>query len=651
MEELLDLRVADPVNAARATFIVLRQGHPLSDPARAADVLPYRLGVSALNGVSGVWMPIIVVPEEYDGPVMHLNARYAPPSLLTTEADDGELRCGDSVADGLLVEQFKIKQDPRVLMPVNLSEVQEIARFGNYGGYMTSRTLQDWVVSRQRAWGTPIPMVLSADGKTAVPLSDDKLPLLQGQEAGTRVACDRLDAGEGSYEADTLDTFFDSAWYYLRYLDPGNQEAVISREAAEKMPVDIYVGGIEHAAVHMFFARFLSYFLCDIGVTHEPEPFRDLIPQGIVRGKTFLDPDGRYVQRSEAVAKGNVFETRDGRPLSVAYEKMSKSKGNGVDPLEVLDKVGVDMARLQLLDSAAPRQAINWEESDLKGLKKWLDRVAWVVSTYVEQRKRLADISKETSVDARSEEKLRENYNFFVRNTSMCLEVLNLHNTALARLQGFTNALRVGSFPFVRFAFVVLKLEPAVLGSSPEAERCVYALVTMMQVFTPYLAAELWAALQSVPAVRAAVSPSCLLTGVPWPQVDPDCEIDFILVTRLPEGPSKGGKVPPTLSCLAQVNDIGCGRVPVPRQQIEHLSVQELIERAMSQEHKDIFEKFEEKGFTCESFSTSIREGFHVTVNVSLRGEVDPREISLILNELQRKWRTSKAKKRVEAEQ
>lgn len=598
MEELLDLRVADPVNAARATFIVLRQGHPLSDPARAADVLPYRLGVSALNGVSGVWMPIIVVPEEYDGPVMHLNAR-----------------CGDSVTDGLLVEQFKIKQDPRVLMPVNLSEVQEIARFGNYGGYMTSRTLQDWVVSRQRAWGTPIPMVLSADGKTAVPLSDDKLPLLQGQEAGTRVACDRLDAGEGSYEADTLDTFFDSAWYYLRYLDPGNQEAVISREAAEKMPVDIYVGGIEHAAVHMFFARFLSYFLCDIGVTHEPEPFRDLIPQGIVRGKTFLDPDGRYVQRSEAVAKGNVFETRDGRPLSVAYEKMSKSKGNGVDPLEVLDKVGVDMARLQLLDSAAPRQAINWEESDLKGLKKWLDRVAWVVSTYVEQRKRLADISKETSVDARSEEKLRENYNFFVRNTSMCLEVLNLHNTALARLQGFTNALR--------------KLEPAVLGSSPEAERCVYALVTMMQVFTPYLAAELWAALQSVPAVRAAVSPSCLLTGVPWPQVDPDCEIDFILV----------------------VNDIGCGRVPVPRQQIEHLSVQELIERAMSQEHKDIFEKFEEKGFTCESFSTSIREGFHVTVNVSLRGEVDPREISLILNELQRKWRTSKAKKRVEAEQ
>ncbi|KIH45122.1 hypothetical protein ANCDUO_24842, partial [Ancylostoma duodenale] len=138
-----------------------------------------------------------------------------------------------------------------------------------------------------------------------------------------------------------------------------------------------------------------------------------------------------------------------------------------VDPLDVLERNGVDMTRLQLLDSAAPRQAINWEESDQKGLRKWLDRVAWIISAYVDERKKAIESGAETPINSKLEETLRENYNFFVRNTSMCLEVLNLHNTALARLQGFTNALR--------------KIDPSVFGSSPEAERCIYALITMMQ--------------------------------------------------------------------------------------------------------------------------------------------------------------------------
>ncbi|KAL6730610.1 hypothetical protein Aduo_001570 [Ancylostoma duodenale] len=597
MEEVLDLRVADPIAVSRANFIVVRQGHPLSDHGRTDVDSPYRLGISVLNGISGVWMPVIVVPKDYDGPEMHLDAR-----------------CGDMTADYALVELFKIAPDRRSLMPLNVTDVQEIAAFGRYGGYVTSRTLQEWVVSRQRAWGTPIPMILSADGKTAVPFADHELPLLQGQEPGRKVTCDRLKDGEGFYESDTLDTFFDSAWYYLRYLDPTNESAPLSKEAAAKMPVDIYVGGIEHAAVHMFFARFISYFLTDIGLTQEAEPFRNLIPQGIVRGKTYVDSNGKYVPKEDIFIKENKYFTKDGSELNMIFEKMSKSKRNGVDPLDVLERNGVDMTRLQLLDSAAPRQAINWEESDQKGLRKWLDRVAWIISAYVDERKKAIESGAETPINSKLEETLRENYNFFVRNTSMCLEVLNLHNTALARLQGFTNALR--------------KIDPSVFGSSPEAERCIYALITMMQVYTPYCAAEMWAALHSVPPIRASVSSSSLLDEAPWPQVDPDCDIDFILT----------------------VNEIGCGRVAVPRQELEHLSMEKLIQRAKSQEHRDVLERLNEKNFKVKSITCSARGGFHVTLNVTLEGEVDPREISQILNDLSSKWKAmSKKRKRAEA--
>ncbi|VDM81466.1 unnamed protein product, partial [Strongylus vulgaris] len=305
----------------KATFVVLRQGHPLSDPNRANVDSPYRLGISVLNGISGVWMPVIVVPETYDGPEMHLNAR-----------------CGDEVADSVLVEEFKIKSDRRRLMPMSLRDVEELAAFGRYGGYMTSRTLQDWVVSRQRSWGTPIPMILSADGKTAVPIADNKLPLLQGEMAGKKVDyCRKVkDSLKLTLWTPSLILL---GWYYLRFLDPHNENALISQEAAARMPVDIYVGGIEHAAVHMFFARFISYFLTDIGVTvvgfcsfvnEEAEPFRNLIPQGIVRGRTFTDSNGKYVPNAEVIMQDKKYLAKDGTELTMDYEKMSKSKGNGL---------------------------------------------------------------------------------------------------------------------------------------------------------------------------------------------------------------------------------------------------------------------------------------------------------------------------------
>lgn len=193
--------------------------------------------------------------------------------------------------------------------------------------------------------------------------------------------------------------------------------------------------------------------------------------QGIVRGRTFVDAAGAYVKTDEVDEK--CLKAKDGRSVTVQWEKMSKSRGNGVEPLAMLAKDGVDLSRLQLLDSAAPRQPINWGESDLRGLRKWLDRVAWIVNAYVEGRQAKKSMKK----DKAFEEAMRENYNYFVRNvsyllrgilqTTILLDVLHIHNTAIARLQGMTNALR--------------KVDAERLATSPQTERCLRALVTMMQ--------------------------------------------------------------------------------------------------------------------------------------------------------------------------
>lgn len=306
-----------------------------------------------------------------------------------------------------------------------------------------------------------------------------KLPVL-GSDRGNTVEENRFGVA-GTFDSDTLDTFFDSAWYYLRYLDNNNQNELVSKEALQRMPVDVYVGGIEHAAVHMFFARFIAYFLHDIGVIKTPEPFTELIPQGIVRGKTFIEKhSGKYLMPDDVTQTSGKMTRKDNPSVEVeaVFEKMSKSKNNGVDLASMLDTEGVDLTRLRLLEAAAPRAPINWGENDLKGIKKMLDRIATINSEFLVGKQS----GKKITLSKENETHIRETYNFFVRNVGMCLEVLHLHNTALMRLQGFTNALKVSfscSKPVIKH---IQKIDPQYLASSPEGERAVKSLIVMLQV-------------------------------------------------------------------------------------------------------------------------------------------------------------------------
>uniref|UniRef100_A0A7E4UWU7 leucine--tRNA ligase n=1 Tax=Panagrellus redivivus TaxID=6233 RepID=A0A7E4UWU7_PANRE len=567
--EKFDLRVVDPSEIANARFVVVSRDHPLvrelKKPPTDITVLP----PTVPNFVTGKPMPIVVLSEALAEQDNAAGVEYVLKARLGRETD----------IDVLAALKLKPLEKP---VEISTEEVLKLAEKHRTAGYLTSRTLVDWVVSRQRGWGTPIPMAITKKGD-AFPVEEVHLPVLtehRGDEFHSR-------GKVGHLETDTLDTFFDSTWYYLRFLDPKNDKTFADKEITSKlMPVDVYVGGVEHAAVHMFFARFVSYFLHDLGLVSYEEPFDKLVPQGIVRGRTFIDPNtGAYVlsEDVEQSSDGESFvHAKTGAIIEAVFEKMSKSKHNGVDPIEVINRDGTDLARLQLLHAASPKANLDWGVTDLKGLKTWIDRVAWAVNAYIDGRKAaIRDGKKAVPKDV--EKVYRESYNYFVRNTSMLLEVLRIHNTAISRLQGLTNALR--------------KVNPEFAGQSVEYERCVHALVVMLQVFAPNLAAELWSALSQVEAIDSKTwNHKEDVIKQQWPQVDADADVDF---------------------CLSAF-DISCGRIPVGRQLLEKASDAEIVELAKKQYHQTFFGELTKAGINIADFAVVRRDGFHVTVELKL---------------------------------
>ncbi|XP_045348563.1 probable leucine--tRNA ligase, mitochondrial isoform X3 [Leopardus geoffroyi] len=250
------------------------------------------------------------------------------------------------------------------------------ARRKRVGGDVTSDKLKDWLVSRQRYWGTPIPMVhCPACGPVPVPLQDLPVTLphitaftgkggspLATASDWVNCACPRC-KGAAKRETDTMDTFVDSAWYYFRYTDPQNAHSPFSAALADYwMPVDLYIGGKEHAVLHLLYARFFSHFCHDQNMVKHREPFHKLLAQGLIKGQTFRLPSGQYLQREEVDLTGSVpVHANTKETVEVTWEKMSKSKHNGVDPQEVVGRYGIDTIRLYILFAAPPEKDILWD--------------------------------------------------------------------------------------------------------------------------------------------------------------------------------------------------------------------------------------------------------------------------------------------------
>lgn len=482
-------------------------------------------GLKAINPFSGeelpVWIGNYVMMEYGTGAVMSVPAhderdfefatKFGLPVKRVIEPPrrgDAEEEAGNTDFDGPSTEygvmvnsgewSGKSSEDGK-------REMAEYAEANGFGEAATTYRLRDWGVSRQRFWGSPIPIIY-CDSCGVVPEKYENLPVELPETApftGTgesplakvpefyETSCPSC-SGKARRETDTMDTFVDSCWYYFRYLDPHNDGLPFSPEiAAYWTPVDQYIGGDDHAVMHLIYTRFWGKVMRDIGLITSNEPITRLLTQGMVVGETFFDDEtGKRIYHPPATvnverdAKGKVTGARsaDGKPLKWSIERMSKSKGNGVDPDEMVKIYGADAARMFILFAAPVDNELVWNEAGIEGGVRFLQRVYRFVWRWREAlRNAPPDEPDEFSADARS---LRRKTHQTIKRISDSLESLQF-NTPVAALMELSNAL--GDF----------KVEPEAApdGDLFALNEAVRALVVMLTPFAPHAAEEMFSAL------------------------------------------------------------------------------------------------------------------------------------------------------------
>ena len=388
-------------------------------------------------------IPVIPVINPVDGTILD-------GEKMTHAFEDDGIACNSGKFDGLKT-QDAIKQ----MIDWGVSE-GICKREVNF-------KLRDWLISRQRYWGTPIPFVY-CDKCGVVPVPEKDLPVklpedVEVKEVGHSPLLDLPEflnttcpncGGPARREADTMDTFFCSSWYFDRYCSPGNKDLPFDKNDVDYwMPVDQYIGGIEHACLHLIYARFFAKFLTDIGLTQYREPFTRLLTQGMV--------------------------IKDGA-------KMSKSLGNTVDPTEIVKKYGADTVRLFILFAAPPNNDLEWSDRSVEGSHRFLNRI-W---RYVEENLQALKSAggKIIYMDAIKDSKLRDlkrKIHTTIRDVTNDIYIEKQFNTAIARLMELTNAIT------------------SLNDSSPEGwevkREAVNVLLNCLSPFCPHITEELWAML------------------------------------------------------------------------------------------------------------------------------------------------------------
>ena len=393
--------------------------------------------------------------------------------------------------------------------------IEELETLGAGKGTTVYR-LRDWGVSRQRYWGCPIP-IIHCPSCGIVPVPKDQLPVVLPEDVTfdkpgnpldhhptwKHVACPRCGAA-AQRETDTFDTFIESAWYFARFCSPQAHDRAFTREAVGYwLPVDQYIGGIEHAVLHLLYARFFTRALSRCGYLDLAEPFAGMFTQGMITHETFRAPDGAWVSPAEVTrdAPAGPVRTSDGARVEIGrVEKMSKSKRNTVDPAVIIGDYGADAARFFILSDSPPERDMEWTEAGIEGAWRYINRLWRLVEDYK------TVYAVDGGPGAVKADAIRRAAHGAIHRYTADVDAFRF-NSAVAEVRILSNA--IGD------VLADLAEKDGQRAAAPELTRAltesIEILVRLANPMMPHLAEELWQVLGH----------ATLLTEEPWPEADP----------------------------------------------------------------------------------------------------------------------------------
>ncbi|MFB2837379.1 leucine--tRNA ligase [Floridanema evergladense] len=586
MDEKIGVFTTRPDTVYGVSYVVLAPEHPLtpkvttsknkekvetfikevanqSELERTAEDKPKRgipTGGKAINPFTGeeipIWIADYVLYEYGTGAVMGVPAHDTRDFKFATEQNlpikvvitPPETKENSSQSPGFDVSAQPNVPSPQSPVPeaytepgimINSGEFngmnstegkQAIIDFAEKQGFGKARIqyrLRDWLISRQRYWGAPIP-VIHCPKCGIVPVPEAELPVVlpENVEFSGRGPSPLAQLGEwvnvpcpscgtaAKRETDTMDTFIDSSWYYLRFTDANNEKQVFdSAKTNDWMAVDQYVGGVEHAILHLLYSRFFTKVLRDRKLLKFDEPFNRLLTQGMVQGLTYTNPqksgNAKYIP-SALVNPNDPKDPETGEPLEISYQTMSKSKYNGVAPEDVINKYGADTARMFILFKAPPEKDLEWDDADVEGQFRFLNRVWSLVTEYSETtpaKTQKGELSK-------AEKDLRRAIHTAIDEISKDFAGDYQLNTAVSELMKLSNALK-----------------DATDKNSAVYTEGIETLILLLAPFAPHIAEELWQIIGNKESVHKQT----------WPKLDESAlEVDEITLVIQINGKTRG---------------------------------------------------------------------------------------------------------------
>jgi len=471
----------------RTSFEVV---HPLDPswrlPVYIANFVLMDYGTGAIFGVPGHDQRDFEFAKQYQLPIKRV---VAPSTALASEPIGKEAENAPGVVvnsqflDGLETEKAA-------------AEIIRRAEAAGWGHGTTAWRLRDWGVSRQRYWGTPIP-IIHCEECGAVPVPKAQLPVVLPDDIEFDKPGNPLDrhptwkhvdcpgcGGKAVRETDTLDTFVDSSWYFIRFASQPKDKPFDRAEAEKWLPVGQYIGGVEHAILHLLYARFWTRALQHLGQLDMAEPFKGLFTQGMVTHETYRAGDGSWLSPDEVKKEGDDWiHIESGHPVTLGrVEKMSKSKRNTIDPEPILAKYGADAVRWFMLSDSPPERDLEWSEGGIEGASRFVQRV-WRLAT--------ASASGEGA-----DEDLKRKLHKTIAGVGAAIDGLQF-NKAVAQLYELVTAIE--------------KAKP-----STDRAEATTALIKLISPMASHLAEEAWAALGGEGLVADAA----------WPEFDPALLVD-----------------------------------------------------------------------------------------------------------------------------